>query len=169
MSNNIFYKALATVSTAGIIVIAGMQVSTALKKTNTPDDQLAKTMVEIKNARKDALSEVKAIRTEIIKELNGLRSNTLNELKGDRKMALMEVKTAKNDALKALSKASGDENIKTWLILKYGGLNTGFALNHIPMKDYDQCQLMGAQWKSSPRTFEGRYNYERMAFACLEE
>ena len=34
MSNNLFYKALAAVSTAGIIVIAGMQVTTALKQGN---------------------------------------------------------------------------------------------------------------------------------------
>jgi hypothetical protein len=31
MSNNIFYKALAAVSTTGIIVLAATQVSTALK------------------------------------------------------------------------------------------------------------------------------------------
>ena len=69
MSNNIFYKALAAVSTVGIVVIAGIQVTTALKKGNTAEDQLAKTMVEIKNARKDALSEVKSIRTDLMKEL----------------------------------------------------------------------------------------------------
>ena len=37
------------------------------------------------------------------------------------------------------------------------------------MKDIDTCEVMGAQWISSPRAFEGRYNYERVAFACLEE
>ena len=68
MSNNIFYKALAAVSTVGIVVIAGIQVSTALKKGNTAEDQLAKTMVEIKNARKDALAEVKSIRSDLLKE-----------------------------------------------------------------------------------------------------
>ena len=68
MSNNIFYKALAAVSTIGIVVIAGIQVTTALKKGNTAEDQLAKTMVEIKNARKDALAEVKAIRSEVLSE-----------------------------------------------------------------------------------------------------
>ena len=77
MSNNIFYKALAVVSTAGILVIAGMQVTTALKKGNTSDDQLAKTMVDIKNARKDALREVKAIRGEVLKELKTDRTLSL--------------------------------------------------------------------------------------------
>ena len=37
MSNNIFYKALAAVSTFGIVVIAGIQVTTALKKAFTKD------------------------------------------------------------------------------------------------------------------------------------
>lgn len=94
MSNNIFYKALAAVSTAGIIVIAGMQVTTALKKSNTADDQLAKTMLEIKNARKDALAEVKSIRDEVLKEL-----------KADKANALYEVKEARKDVLNALEKA----------------------------------------------------------------
>ena len=72
MSNNIFYKALAAVSTVGIVVIAGIQVTTALKKGNNAEDQLAKTVIEIKKARKDALTEVKSIRSDVLKELNTL-------------------------------------------------------------------------------------------------
>ena len=171
MSNKIFYKALAAVSTAGIIVIAGMQVSTALKKNNTPDDQLAKTMVDIKKARKDALGEVKAIRAEVLKELNNVRSNSLNELKTNRTNALVEVKAAKTNALKAIDQASGTKEGSIWLVLKYGGWTAGFqpAIEKIPMRDMDQCQIMGAQWVSSPRAFDGRYNFEKMAFICLEE
>ena len=75
MSNNIFYKALAAVSTVGIVVIAAIQVTTALKKGNNAEDQLAKTMVEIKNLRKEALSEVKQVKKEVLKELNELKSN----------------------------------------------------------------------------------------------
>ena len=178
MSNNIFYKALAAVSTVGIVVIAGIQVTTALKKSNTAEDQLAKTMIEIKNARKDALSEVKAIRSDLVKELNNIRSNTLNEIKVDRSNALNEVKAARKEALSSIGQASGEE-VKVWLVLKYGGredvpglANVGgftFSLDSIPMKDIDTCEVMGAQWISSPRAFEGRYNYERVAFACLEE
>ena len=52
MNNNVFYKALAAVITVGIVVIAGIQVTTALKKGNNAEDQLAKTIVEIKNTRK---------------------------------------------------------------------------------------------------------------------
>ncbi len=98
MSNNIFYKALAAVSTVGIVVIAGIEVTTALKNGNTAEDQLAKTMVEIKNARKDALAEVKVNRSDLLKELNNIRSTTLNEIKKDRASALGEVKAAKKEA-----------------------------------------------------------------------
>ena len=88
MNNNLFFKALAAVSTAGIVAIAGIQVTTALKKGNNADDQLAKTMVEIKKARKDALAEVKSF-----------RSDVLRELKEDRKDSLVELKSAKQEAV----------------------------------------------------------------------
>ena len=175
MSNKIFYKALATVSTVGIVVIAGIQVTTALKKGNNAEDQLAKTMVELKNARKNALTEIKSIRSEVLKELDNVRSNSLKELKIDRSNALVEVNTAKQNALKSIGKAGGGDEGKVWLVLKYGGWKTGYmagfdpAIEKIPMRDMDQCQIMGAQWISSPRAFDGRYNYEKMAFICLEE
>ena len=150
MSNNIFYKALAAVSTIGIVVIAGIQVTTALKKGNNAEDQLAKTMVELKSARKDALAEVKSIRSEVLKELNTIRKNSLNELKTDRANALVEVKAARKEALQMINKAGGSDEVKVWLVLKYGGQSQGFnfALDSIPMKDIDTCQLMGAQWIS---------------------
>ena len=208
MSNNIFYKALAAVSTVGIVVIAGIQVTTVLKKGNNAEDQLAKTLVEIKNLRKEALaevnlvkkdvlqelnslssdalekvetvqklslSEVKTIRTNLLKEIDIVRSNSLNEIKADRANALGEVKTAKKEALQAIAQASGSNEGKVWLVLKYGGWKQGYisgfdpAIEKIPMRDMDQCQIMGAQWISSPRAFDGRYNYEKMAFICLEE
>ena len=49
---NVFYKTLAAVSTVGIVFIAGIKVTTALKKGNKAEDQLTKTMPEIKCARK---------------------------------------------------------------------------------------------------------------------
>ena len=172
------YQVSAALSAACLLAIAGTQVSTVLRKSNNAENQLAKTMVELKKARKDALSEVQSIRSEVIKELNIIRSSSLNELKSDRTNALIEVKAARKEALKAIGQASGDE-VKVWLVLKYGGredvpglVNVGgftFALDTIPMKDVDTCQLMGAQWISSPRAFDGRYNYEKMAFVCLEE
>ena len=175
MNNNIFYKALAAVSTVGIVVIAGIQVTSTLKKGNNAEDQLAKTMIELKNARKNALAEIKSIRSEVLKELDNVRSSSLKELKTDRSNALVEVKAAKQNALKSIGKASGSDEGKVWLVLKYGGWKTGYmtgfapAIEKIPMRDMDQCQIMGAQWISSPRAFDGRYNYEKMAFICLEE
>ena len=49
MSNNLFYKTLAAVSTAGIVVMAGIQVSTALKKATNSEDQLVKPSESISN------------------------------------------------------------------------------------------------------------------------
>ena len=72
MSNNIFYKALAAVSNVGIVVIAEIKVTTALKKSNNGEDQLAKTIVEIKNASKYDLTEVKLFLSDVLKELNTL-------------------------------------------------------------------------------------------------
>ncbi len=83
-NNNIFYKALAVISTVGIVAIAGIQVSIALKKGNTTEDQLAKIMLEIQNARKDAMTEVKAHRAEVLKDLNALKTQIFSELKSDR-------------------------------------------------------------------------------------
>ena len=102
----------------------------------------------------------------------------MSELNADRVTSLGEVKIAKKEALQAIAQASGSEKGKVWLVLKYGGredvegfgtMGLNFALNSIPMKDIDTCQVMGAQWISSPRAFDGRYNYEKMAFVCLEE
>ena len=52
---------------------------------------------------------------------------------------------------------------------KVGSTPSYFAINSIPMKDVDTCEIMGAQWISSPRAFDGRYNYEKMAYVCLVE
>ena len=163
MSNNILYKALAAVSTVGIIVIAGMQVTTALKKSNTAEDQLAKTMVEIKNLRKEALSEVKSVRAEVLKELDTVRSNSLKELKTDRSNALIEVKAAKAEALKAIAKAGGSNEASVWLVLRYGNLGAN-SLSVVPMNDMDECQFQGAIWESSKNVSSSG----SMGFECLE-
>ncbi len=171
MVNNVFYKALAALSTVGILAAAGSVVQIALKKGNTAEDQLAKTMLLLKNARKDALAEVKAVRAEVLKELNSVRSNSLNEIKTDRVNALREVKAARSEALKDIGRSSkGNAAGKVWLIIKGGGwsyANTA-GLEKIEMRDMDQCELMGAQWVASPRAFPGRYNFEKMTYVCIE-
>jgi len=174
MSNNIFYKALATVSTVGIVVIAGIHVTTALKKGNTTEDQLSKTMVEINKARKDALAEVKAIKSEVLNELDTVRANSLNEIKTDRTNALVEVKGAKSDALKSIKKAGGSQVGSVWLVIRYisGAANTrGSSLEKIRMIDMDHCQEQGAKWMAAPRMkYEKKTSeYSRLGFICLEE
>lgn len=164
MSSNIFYKALAAVSTVGIVVIAGIQVTTALKKSNTAEDQLAKTMIEIKNARKDALAEVKAIRSDLVKELNNIRSNTLNEIKADRANALAEVKSAKKDALDSVAKKSGTDSSKVWMVVRYTG-NGGATMFAIPTKSFDDCEIAGATMEASKRFTSTDRN---IGFECLE-
>ncbi len=135
MSNNIFYKALAAVSTVGIVVIAGIQVTTALKKGNNAEDQLTKTVVEIKNARKDALAEVKSFRSEILKELKTNRTNTLGELKAAKAKALAEFETA------SLSNSSG-----VWLVLYMfkgtlfgGSVSNERLVEKVPMPSMKDC------------------------------
>jgi len=157
MSNNIFYKALAAVSTVGIVVIAGIQVTTALKKGNNAEDQLAKTMVEIKNARKDALTEVKTTRSDLLKELNNIRSSTLNEIKKDRANALGEVKAAKKEALENL-KASSNNDSKIWLVMRSSVNQGGNAIEKIAFPTMEQCQAAELQLESSDG-FAGRARF----------
>ncbi len=157
MSNNIFYKALAAVSTVGIVVIAGIQVTTALKKGNNAEDQLAKTMVEIKNLRKEALSEVKATRADLLKELNNFRSSTLSEIKKDRANALGEVKAAKKEALEVLKASSNDES-QIWLVMRSSVSQGGNTIQKIPFKTMEQCQEAELQLDSSDG-FAGRNRF----------
>ena len=156
MSNNIFYKALAAVSTVGIVVIAGIQVTTALKKGNNAEDQLAKTMVEIKNARKDALAEVKSIKSDLVKELNNIRSNTLNEIKADRSNALNEVKSAKKEALNSLKKVSTYNYPKAWLIMRSSVNQGGNAIEKIPFESMELCSQAELQLESNDGFGGGR-------------
>ncbi len=143
MSSNIFYKALAAVSTVGIVVIAGIQVTTAFKKGNNAEDQLAKTMVEIKNARKDALREVKAAKN----------------------LTLSEVKKARSDALKTLGKAKdGKTSESVWLILRMGWRGE-WALEKIETKDHDQCEMQGVEWMASTRIKD---DVDFLGYTCLE-
>ena len=95
MNKGIFYKVLAAFSTAGIVALAVTQGSAALKKSNQNQDQLAKTIAEIKDARKDALAELKILRAEV----NSLRSRSFKELSADSSKALRKIETAQTTAL----------------------------------------------------------------------
>ncbi|KGG21316.1 hypothetical protein EV08_0724 [Prochlorococcus marinus str. SS2] len=131
------------------MVIAGMQVSTALKKGNNADDQLAKTMVDIKKARKDALAEVKSSQIE----------------------ALNELKTAKKEAMKAIEKSSGrNDDGKIWLILVGIGqsIGGGVGIEKIEMENMEQCELQGALWSSSERLSNNKNKKVRnVRYECI--
>ena len=140
MSNNIFYKALAAVSTVGIVVIAGIQVTTALKKGNNAEDQLAKTTVEIRNLRKEALAEVKSIRSEV-----------LQEIKADQTQAISEIKSAKREALKNIVKSSEGTNSSTvWWLLAAGKYNQAAGSTahrwSIPTNSKQECEFAGQKF-----------------------
>ncbi len=139
---------MAAVSTTGILVIAGMQVTTALKKTNTPDDQLAKTMVEIKNARKDALNNVKEARKE-----------ALNEVEFARQKSLKSIQTAGNST-------TGDVYYLYWgtfTALKPGEVSR-YASSHLSSNAFNSleaCENAGQRLLSEIympiKFFDGRY------------
>ena len=139
MSNNIFYKALAAVSTVGIVVIAGIQVTTALKKGNTAEDQLAKTMVEIKNARKDALTQIQK----------------------DRNNALKEVRAARKEIINSLKKESTGKQDSFYLIFRRG-YNVGGV---VPMDSLSACEIAGATLQSTGRYAD---RPDEILFECIE-
>ena len=158
MSNNLFYKALAAVSTAGIVAIAGIQATTALKKGNNADDQLAKTMVEIKKARKDALAEVKSF-----------RSDVLRELKEDRKDSLVELKSAKQEAVQSIRFSAGSKTGRVWLILTFidppaWNEAKSAGIEKVPMSSMDEC-LKAAKKFSNYKVAKG--SREKYRTACM--
>jgi len=98
-NKNIFYETLATISTLGIITITGIQVSNVLNQDNLTQDQLGKYMIEIKNARTDALAEMTSMREEVLKDLNTFKSKTLSEVTTNNRNILEKVETAQNTNL----------------------------------------------------------------------
>ena len=147
MGNNLFYKALAAISTVGIIALAGNSfVRTGSEKDNEIDEALANTRSELTQARKDALVEVKEVRKEI----------------------LNEIKTARKDALDAMKKTGGSKNSeRVWLVIHssiiYPARTAAFALEKIEMKDMDHCEEQGAVWQSSDRVSEAGFT----TYECL--
>ena len=106
-----------------------------------------------------------------MKELKDIRSNTLNQIKADRASALKEVKTAKKEALTSIQSAGGSNKSKVWLVIKWVGWSWHNAgdLEKIEMKNLDQCELEGAKWITSNRTFSkmGK-RFEEMTYTCIE-
>ena len=69
MSNNLYYKIIAALGTLGIVVLSATQVWTSLKVNNNTENQLSKTLVELKKIRKESLNEINVVRKEIMKEI----------------------------------------------------------------------------------------------------
>ena len=149
MSNSIFYKALAGLSTAGILVIAGLLIPMAIQKEDGVEESIAQTKQELKLVRKEALNEVKNIRREILEE----------------------VKAARKESLNAIRKAGGTNKESVWLVVRVGGYNSGgwsempVALEKIRMEDMEQCELQGALWVASKNIANRDY---LTGFECLE-
>ncbi len=139
MGNNLFYKALATISTVGIIALAGNSfVRTGSEKGNDIDEALANTRRELTQARQDALAEVKEVRKEI----------------------LNEIKTARKDALDAMKKTGGKTKT-AYLIFRWNN-----TINTIPMQSIDQCEEAALTYMSSKRLTQNSSNIR--TYECVE-
>ena len=82
MSNSLFYKVLALISTIGIIVLSGNEVFKSISEsTETVEASLVNTKRELSQARKEALKEVKEVRKEILDEIKSARMEALDQIK----------------------------------------------------------------------------------------
>ena len=184
MPNNLFYKTLSIIGTLGIVVLSSTQVLTALKKNNnTVDEQLAKTIIEIKNARKEALAEIKSLESDTLKELKFIQSNTINVLEKDNANSLFKIEKAQQSALneinifqkKVLSELKAmspkDHSDSWWLILvaRNGGIWDGSQTSAawtLPMKGENECQAAGLKVQGD-KSFHGKV-YQHMRYTCVK-
>tara|TARA_R100000458_G_C8233789_1_gene214718 strand:+ start:81 stop:521 length:441 start_codon:yes stop_codon:yes gene_type:complete len=144
MSNNLFYKSLATISTIGILILAGSSFISPKSESNQElDELLAKSKREIIQAKRDALKEVNSLRKEALSKINSSSNNT-----------------------------KGGSSESVWLVLRYGRwLNSvagSTALEKIEMKDIEQCELMGAKWTASKLNPREAPKFTVLTFECLE-
>ena len=154
MTNNIFYKVLATIGTLGIILIAGMQVYTTFNKKNNTEAEISKTLIELKKARKEAMVEVKILKKEFLDEIKKMRSETTNDLK-----------LSREEALNAIKKESTNKP-GAYLLLRFGAVERGGGyLEKIPMKNTSECELQGAIFTGSKRLWPAG---DARGFECIE-
>ena len=172
MDNKLFYKVLATLSTLGILSLSFTQIWTSIKKSNTTESEINKTLNALKKSRKDALAEVENIKKLVLDEMKSSKKETFAEFKTDKTIALQEIKQAKIDALQMINNAGGGVKNKYWLVLRLGnsGREMGNAalapvIEKIPMETMEQCQLQGSLLKS---TKEMNAKGVRIGFECVE-
>jgi hypothetical protein len=139
MSNNLFYKALAAVSTVGIVVIAASSfLSTANKQGDGVNKLLEKTNREVVQARKEAIREIRSAKKEALRSIRSIGG----------------------------SKKGKVWLVLKWAGWSYH--NAG-DLEKIEMESMDQCELMGAKWIASKRTHQKMgERFEDMTFTCLD-
>ena len=167
MSNNLFYKTLSIIGTLGIVVLSSTQLWITFKKQTDTEAEISKTLLELKQARKETLSEINLIKKEVLKELNSQSNTTLKDVKEARKETLRELNIVRQEALNEIQKMGGNEiENSVWLIL-HKGWGAEASLEKIPMKDMSQCELQGALWKSSKR-LEKNLLTKQLGFECIE-
>ena len=84
MSNNLFYKTISIIGTLGIIVLSSTQVWTTLKKQTDTEAEISKTLMELKQTRKEILNEINSKKSNLLKEFDSLRLGSINELKDNK-------------------------------------------------------------------------------------
>ena len=182
MSSNSIYKLFGGLSTAGILVIAGCLLPTLFKQSNSNEQELSKTIIEIKNARKEALTEVKSMKIEALKEIKILQSNTMKDLEEGNASSITKLTKARNNAFDEISKVqnkvlnelkvmSTNESESWWLILvaRNGGIWDGSQTSAawaLPMKGETQCEAAGLKVQGD-KNFHGKV-YQHLRYSCVK-
>ena len=173
MSNSLFYKSLASLSTLGVIFISIILGLDTFKKSDNPEQKVNLALKELRSIRKESLDEIKTTKKEVLEELNKLRTNSLNELRNDKNNVISDIKISREEALKEINKATNKgEDANVWLMVRVGnngrelgGQDIPVALEKFPMSDMSQCELQGAVVKAA----EDINNYgKRIGVVCIE-
>ena len=164
MSNNLYYKIIAALGTLGIVVLSATQVWTSLKVNNNTENQLSKTLVELKKIRKESLNEINVVRNEIMKEIKDSRKEIFEELNGYKNSSLFEIKETKKEAVNSLKNVSGGSGSGVSMLIRYTG-GGGTSMVTVPMQSFDQCELAGATMEASKRFTSTDRN---IGFECVE-
>ncbi len=157
MSNNLFYKTISIIGTLGIIVLSSTQVWTTLKKQTDTEAEISKTLMELKQTRKEILNEINSKKSNLLKEFDSLRLGSINELKDNKASALNDVKEAKKEALLTLE-SSSNQDAKIWLVMRSSVNQGGNTIQKIPFTSMERCQEAELELESSDG-FAGRNRF----------
>ena len=164
MSNNLFYRTLSIIGTIGIVVLSTTQLWTTFKKQTDTEAEISKTLLELKQARKESLNEINLVRKEIMKEIKDSRKEIFEELNGYKNSSLFEIKETKKEAVNSLKNISGGSGSGVSMLIRYTG-GAGTSMVTVPMQSFDQCELAGATMEASKRFTSSDRN---IGFECVE-